>query len=87
MTDENYTYVVLQTCAFEKRFDTEQEAQNYVNYCHRNYEGVYLWVRMTNKEFIKFLRGQMEFISTPNGARGLGMLATRQLHYPTDVMA
>lgn len=85
MTNENYTYVVLLTCAFEKQFDTEKEAQDYVDYCHRNYVGRYSWIRMTSSEFIKFLRGQMKFISTPNGARGLGTLATRQLHYPTGI--
>jgi hypothetical protein len=83
--NQKYAYVVLLGgCAFEKQFDTEKEARDYVDYCHRFYVGVYIWVKMTNDEFMKFMRGHMKFISTPNGARGLGTLATRQLHYPVD---
>jgi len=79
-TNKKLVYVVMNAFVFDKQCDTLQEAKDYIEYCRHNYIGYWNFKTMTEKQFMKYLKGTNRITSDMTLARAYGTLATRIIH-------
>lgn len=75
-----FVYVVMNDFIFDKQLDTEEEAEKYVEYCRRNYQGYWRYEIMTTKKFKEYLGFTEKIISDKTLSRAYGTLGTRNIH-------